>query len=83
MIRCPECGCKYTFVVDSRKNSQQEAIRRRRQCQRCQHRFRTYEVREIDFGRWLEKIRKANTGRIIDDAIASLQDDADGEWIVK
>ena len=45
-MRCPYCGDQESKVVDSR-HSEDNAIRRRRECIRCQRRFTTYEVVEI------------------------------------
>ena len=38
---CPQCGGDETNVIDSRPS--RDAIRRRRVCGRCEHRFTTYE----------------------------------------
>jgi len=45
-MRCPNCGYKEDFVVDSRATSQGSAIRRRRECVKCGKRFTTYEYIE-------------------------------------
>ena len=45
-MKCPYCGDQESKVVDSR-HSEDNAIRRRRECMRCQRRFTTYEVVEI------------------------------------
>lgn len=45
-MRCPFCGHDETKVVDSRVSEGQDAIRRRRECLKCQQRFTTYERRE-------------------------------------
>lgn len=45
-MRCPFCANDETKVVDSRVSESQDAIRRRRECLRCQQRFTTYERRE-------------------------------------
>lgn len=45
-MRCPLCGCEESKVVDSRPSDNFTAIRRRRQCEACGHRFTTYERRE-------------------------------------
>ena len=45
-MRCPSCGNEDTRVVDSRPADGGDAIRRRRECERCEHRFTTYERRE-------------------------------------
>lgn len=42
-MRCPLCQSDDTKVVDSRPSSTESAIRRRRECVRCGHRFTTYE----------------------------------------
>ena len=44
-VRCPYCGDQESKVVDSR-HSEDNAIRRRRECMRCQRRFTTYEIVE-------------------------------------
>ena len=40
---CPFCGGNEDKVVDSREASEAAAIRRRRECLKCQRRFTTYE----------------------------------------
>ena len=45
---CPFCNAEDTAVVDSRKNVDGDAIRRRRQCSMCNTRFTTYEKSEIE-----------------------------------
>jgi transcriptional repressor NrdR len=40
---CPSCGATDTKVIDSRPAENGTAIRRRRQCESCEHRFTTYE----------------------------------------
>ena len=40
---CPSCGASDTRVIDSRPAEAGLAIRRRRECESCQHRFTTYE----------------------------------------
>lgn len=42
-MRCPKCEADDTKVIDSREASDGAAIRRRRLCVACQHRFTTYE----------------------------------------
>lgn len=44
---CPFCGHGDTKVVDSRDTNDGKAIRRRRECEKCQARFSTYEEMEI------------------------------------
>lgn len=40
---CPSCGATNTRVIDSRPAEGGRAIRRRRRCEVCDHRFTTYE----------------------------------------
>jgi transcriptional repressor NrdR len=42
-MRCPKCGNLEDKVIDSRSAKAGAAIRRRRECLACQHRFTTYE----------------------------------------
>ena len=44
---CPYCTGTETKVVDSRDTNDGKAIRRRRECEKCQARFSTYEEIEI------------------------------------
>ena len=45
-MKCPNCGCMDSKVIDSRP-TENSAIRRRRECPDCKKRFTTYEVLEI------------------------------------
>lgn len=45
-MKCPFCGHKEDKVIDSRATSEDEAIRRRRECLKCSQRFTTYEYIE-------------------------------------
>jgi len=40
-MQCPVCRAGDTRVIDSRDD--ENAVRRRRECQQCKHRFTTYE----------------------------------------
>ncbi|MBO4280349.1 MAG: transcriptional repressor NrdR [Lachnospiraceae bacterium] len=42
-MKCPFCGDENTKVIDSRPSEETNAIRRRRQCEKCNKRFTTYE----------------------------------------
>lgn len=44
---CPFCGYNETRVIDSRDTNDGKAVRRRRECEKCQARFSTYEEIEI------------------------------------
>lgn len=45
-MKCPFCGYEDSKVVDSRATISASAIRRRRECLKCQMRFTTYETVE-------------------------------------
>lgn len=45
-MKCPFCGHLEDKVIDSRLSKEGNAIRRRRECLRCERRFTTYEVIE-------------------------------------
>lgn len=45
-MRCPYCGFIESKVIDSRPTEENNAIRRRRECLKCQKRFTTYEKLE-------------------------------------
>jgi transcriptional repressor NrdR len=42
-MKCPYCGNREDKVVDSRPSKSGDAIRRRRECLKCEKRFTTYE----------------------------------------
>ena len=42
-MKCPYCAYTTSKVLDSRPMGDNDAIRRRRQCERCNKRFTTYE----------------------------------------
>jgi len=44
---CPFCGHNETRVIDSRDTNDGKATRRRRECEKCNVRFSTYEEIEI------------------------------------
>ncbi|MDO8565938.1 MAG: transcriptional regulator NrdR [Candidatus Moranbacteria bacterium] len=46
-MHCPFCNHPETKVIDSRDTQEGRAIRRRRECEKCQARFSTYEEVEI------------------------------------
>lgn len=45
-MKCPKCYHKNSRVLDSRPYEDGDAIRRRRECERCGFRFRTFERKE-------------------------------------
>lgn len=46
-MKCPFCNHEETKVTDSRETLEGRAIRRRRECAKCQARFSTYEQAEL------------------------------------
>ncbi len=42
-MKCPKCQSMETKVIDSRVIEEGQSIRRRRECEFCQHRFTTFE----------------------------------------
>ncbi|WP_263418952.1 transcriptional regulator NrdR [Terriglobus albidus] len=49
-MKCPYCGFTQDKVVDSRESKEADSIRRRRECERCNKRFTTYErIDEIPY----------------------------------
>jgi transcriptional repressor NrdR len=42
-MKCPYCSYAQDRVVDSRESKEADAIRRRRECEKCGRRFTTYE----------------------------------------
>lgn len=60
-MRCPKCFCNNTKVCDTRNTQNNRAVRRRRECERCQHRFTTIEeIKILDL-----KVEKRN-GQLVD-----------------
>jgi len=46
-MKCPFCNFSETKVIDSRDTNDNKMIRRRRECEKCQARFSTYEQIEV------------------------------------
>lgn len=45
-MKCPFCDYAGTKVLDSRPANENKSIRRRRECEKCQRRFTTFEMVE-------------------------------------
>jgi transcriptional repressor NrdR len=58
-MRCTKCGCQDDKVIDSRSSREGAAIRRRRECTACGHRYTTYE--QIERARLMVKKRDGRT----------------------
>jgi transcriptional regulator NrdR family protein len=52
-IHCAKCGSIDSHVIDSRNHEILEARRRRHQCNRCGHRYTTYEVAAGEYEKML------------------------------
>ena len=61
-MQCPFCGFRESKVVDSR-HTDQNTIRRRRECEECKKRFTTYEKIETTP---IMVIKKDNTREVFD-----------------
>ena len=46
-MRCPYCSFPETKVIDSREGEDLDVVRRRRECEKCEKRFTTYERAEL------------------------------------
>lgn len=46
-MHCPRCKHEDSAVIDSRVAEEGRAIRRRRECPKCAHRFTTFERQEL------------------------------------
>lgn len=53
-MRCPFCGSENSKVIDSRIYSEENCIKRRRECEKCEKRFTTHE-KIVDFSLMVEK----------------------------
>jgi transcriptional repressor NrdR len=84
-VNCPFCRVADTRVIDSRTAEDGTAIRRRRQCERCERRFTTVEIASLNVvkrsgviepfskDKVLAGVRKACQGRPVEaDALAVL-----------
>ena len=50
-MHCPFCGTTDTRVIDSRLGTEGDQVRRRRTCEKCDERFTTYEVPDLNMPR--------------------------------
>ena len=57
-MKCPYCTNPDTKVVDSRLTDSNDSVRRRRECEKCEKRFTTYERIDI---KPIAIIKKDNT----------------------
>jgi transcriptional repressor NrdR len=83
VVRCPACHADETKVVDSRVAEEGAAVRRRRECLACSHRFTTFERvdevplvvvksdgtrRPFERAKIVAGVLAASKGRAVDDA---------------
>jgi transcriptional repressor NrdR len=83
IVHCPACRALDTRVVDSRTAEEGAAVRRRRQCPSCGHRFTTFERvdhvpltvlksdgsrQPFDREKLIAGLRAATKGRAVDEA---------------
>jgi transcriptional repressor NrdR len=62
-MKCPYCGESDSSVLESRLTEDEQSIRRRRECNKCQKRFTTYErIEGID----LVVVKKDGTRELFD-----------------
>ncbi len=54
-MKCPYCGNLESKVVDSRLSAEGDITRRRRECERCNKRFTSYERVEAEFPMVIKK----------------------------
>lgn len=59
-MHCPYCDHPDTQVLDTRISEEGDSIKRRRRCESCDRRFKTYERAEIS----LPKVVKKNGSRV-------------------
>ncbi|WBW49265.1 transcriptional regulator NrdR [Peptoniphilus equinus] len=63
-MKCPYCGFTESKVLDSRPTDENNAIRRRRECNNCKERFTTYEkIEQMP----IMVIKKDGTREVFDD----------------
>lgn len=95
-MMCPKCQEEDTRVLDSRETEGHKAVRRRRECEKCGHRFTTFERLETtnflvikkDGSRESYDREKVEKGiwracekrKVTQDQVAKLLNDLEEEW---
>jgi len=72
MISCPECGCEYNRVVDSRTSK--SAVRRRRECENCSARFTTYEMQKADLAKFASRLFMKDFAPAVESALVLISE---------
>jgi len=96
---CPKCAYNDTRVLDSRDTDEHRAIRRRRECEKCDHRFTTFEriesynfiIIKSDNSREPYNREKIETGiwkacekrQVTQDQVKRLIDELEADWARK
>jgi transcriptional repressor NrdR len=79
-MKCPYCGFAQDRVVDSRESKEADSIRRRRECERCNKRFTTYErIDEIPYMVVKRNVSAAQMQQIVDETEAFVVDSPERE----
>lgn len=58
---CPFCNAEDTKVIDSRLVEEGAQVRRRRECLKCQERFTTFEMAELNLPRIIKQDGRRST----------------------
>lgn len=58
---CPFCNTEDTKVIDSRLVEEGAQVRRRRECLKCQERFTTFEMAELNLPRIIKRDGRRST----------------------
>ena len=98
-MRCPKCKYEDTKVVDSRETTDGNEIRRRRECEKCDFRFTTFEA--VETANFLvikkggsrepysrEKVKKGiwkacEKRQVTEEQVNSLMDRLESLWIAR
>ena len=51
---CPACGEHTVYIIESKKA--QNGQRRRKQCNKCKHRFTTFEIDELEYKQLMRSV---------------------------
>jgi len=93
-MNCPKCKSEKLSVIDSR-DTDERAVRRRRECEKCGYRFTTYErvepiklsvlkrsgdIEPFDRSKIFRGIVIATNGRIPDEEIEEIVDDIEQKF---
>ncbi len=63
-MRCPNCLSNNVYVIDSRNESKNNSILRRRKCSNCNHRWSTREISEENYEEYKE-LKKSHSENFV------------------